>query len=124
MTYQIKQINNRSKRSVATVNQHPSPGGRDSRIIVADQNVAITDQIEIRKLEIIGVIPYGSAADNKILNVYTGKDNWFLWDNGKSALIGVKETTPNQNDTFFKGEGTSLLLTIDANGDITFGKAS
>ena|SRR5271157_4627464 len=92
MTYHISQIINRSLKSVAIVNQHSSPDGRDSQIILADHNVGITHAIEIQKLELSGIIPYDSAAQNKILNVYTVKDNWFLWDNVKSALIGVGET--------------------------------
>jgi len=123
MTYHIKQIINNSVKSVAIVNQHSSPDGRDSQIVLPDRNVGIANPIEIQHLTLSGTISYESAATQKILNVYTALDNWFLWDNGKSALIGVREGLPNDNSTLYKGEGTNLVLTIRRDGQIEFAKA-
>ncbi len=123
MAYHISQIINNLPKSIAVVNQSSSPNGRDSRIWSPDSNNGIDNPILIQKLELAGTIPYDSAAPEPILNVYTTKDNWFLWDNGKSTLIGVGESTPNQNDTFYKGDGTNLILTIDSTGKISFMKA-
>jgi hypothetical protein len=122
MAYHISQIINSLSKSVAVVNQASSPDGRDSRIWSSDSNNGINNAILIQKLELAGTIPYDSASSQRILNVYTTKDNWFLWDNGKNALIGVGENTPNQNDSFYKGEGTNLILTIDKTGQISFAK--
>jgi hypothetical protein len=123
MTYHISQIINKSSKSVAIVNQHSSPDGRDSRILETGANFGVPHPIEISHLTLTGTIPYSSAAENPIQNVYTSKDNWFFWDNGRDALNGVREATPDQNDSLYKGQATNLILTIDNSGQISFTKA-
>src|SRR5260370_21808016 len=119
MTYHISHIENQSSKSASIVNPHSNPNGRDSRIILPGTDYIPAKPIEVNFIRNPGLITYDDASPTA-LNIYTMKDNWFFWDNGKSNLDGVGEAFPNVNIVLYNGGATNLMLTIDSSGNITF----
>jgi hypothetical protein len=120
MTYHISKIDNKSDKSVAIANPR---SGRDSRLTLPTTPYTPEHPIEVAKFT-EGTLFYQSAAQGGwAMNIFTKRDNWFIWDNGKSQLWSVNEDDPAKNHELYKGSGGHLWLTVESNGSLVFAAA-
>jgi hypothetical protein len=83
---------------------------------VKDQEYFPDNPIEVPKYTAEGTLSYKDAEKGGLpivkgklpkMNIFTKTENWFIWDNGKSQLWGVKEDDPNNNHELYKGSGVT-----------------
>jgi hypothetical protein len=126
--FHISKIHNFDS-AVAIVNPN---SGRDSRLTLKDQEYFPDNPIEVPKYTAEGTLSYKDAEKGGLpivkgklpmMNIFTKTENWFIWDNGKSQLWGVKEHDPNNNHELYKGSGGNLWLTVESNGSLVFAAA-
>lgn len=115
MTYHIKEIDNKSDKSVALTNPLTGTSKRDCVLILPHTVYKPEYKPEVNK---ISGNPTYTLATKTALNIYTKTNNYCFWDNTNSACdwLGEGHTSPDS----YNASAGDLKLTINANGTIQF----
>jgi hypothetical protein len=115
MAYHITLIMNRSKSAIALTNPATEA---DSKLVAPGDSYKPKRPVLVNKID--GNPTYSEAA-TKALNIYTYTNNYCFWDNTNSAVNGVGE---HGGTIAFNASAGDLDITVNADGTLTFAKAS
>jgi hypothetical protein len=118
MAYHITAVINNSAGAVATTN----PAHQDDSKVVAPGTTYKPERpILINKgannLSWAQAVLFAN-------NFYTIADDFCIWDNGTSQIVGIGQKTLGSNDTLYlSASAGNVQVTIDSNGNLSFASA-
>jgi hypothetical protein len=115
MAYHITLIMNSSKSSIVLTNPATEA---DSKLVGPGDSYKPKRPVLVNKID---GNPTYSEAVTKALNIYTYTNNYCFWDNTRSAVNGVGE---HGGTILFNASAGDLDITVNADGTLTFAKAT